>query len=54
MAIRACDEALTILDEIWAGESSFTQLTSHMNQLVKSSIKVKKAHLMNGLMAAMV
>lgn len=54
MASNAVDGALVILEEIWAGESSFIQLSKHMNGLLKTAIQVKKAHLMTGVMAALV
>jgi PBP1b-binding outer membrane lipoprotein LpoB len=50
---RAIDEALAILEEIWSGESSFLQLSKHMNGLVKSAVKIRKVHLLSGVMAAM-
>lgn len=50
---RAVDEALVILEEIWSGESSFAQLSKHMNSLLKSSVKVRKVHFLSGVMAAM-
>jgi hypothetical protein len=54
MVTEAVDEALVILEEIWAGESSFMQLSTHVNGMLKSAIKVKKTHLMSGVLGALV
>jgi len=54
MMAKALDEALVILQEIWAGETSFLQLAKHTNEMLKTSIKIRKAHLMSGLMATLV
>lgn len=53
MANRAVDEALVILEEIWSGESTFAQLNRHVNGLLKTAVKIRKAHLMGGIMSAM-
>jgi len=50
---RAIEEALAILEEIWSGESSFLQLSKHMNGLLKSAVKIRKVHLLSGVMSAM-
>lgn len=54
MMTKALDEALVILQEIWAGETSFLQLAKHTNEMLKTSVKIRKAHLMSGLMATLV
>lgn len=53
MTSRAVDEALVILDEIWSGEASFTQLNTHINGILKSTIKIRKAHLLGGVMTTL-
>ena len=50
MVTRACDEAVIILEEIWAGEGSFIQLGKHFNKMLKSAVKLRKAHLFAGIM----
>jgi len=50
---KALDDALVILEEIWSGESSFADLTRHTNKLLKSAVKIRKAHLMAPLMSAL-
>jgi flagellar biosynthesis component FlhA len=50
---RAVEEALQILEEIWSGDSSFIQLAKHMNGLLKSAVKIRKVHLLAGVMSAL-
>jgi hypothetical protein len=50
---RAVEEALQILEEIWSGETSFVQLAKHMNGLLKSAVKIRKVHLLAGVMSAL-
>jgi len=50
---RAVDEALVILEEIWAGEASFVQLTRHVNGMFKTACKIRKAHYMTNVMSAL-
>jgi predicted nucleic acid-binding Zn-ribbon protein len=50
---RAIEEALTILEEIWAGEASFLQLTKHVNGMLKNAVKIRKVHHLTGLMSAL-
>jgi len=50
----AVDEALVILEQIWAGEATFIQLTKHTNNMLKNSVKIRKAHLMAPIMSALV
>lgn len=50
---RAVDEALVILEEIWAGEASFVQLTRHVNGMFKNAVKIRKAHYLTNVMSAL-
>jgi hypothetical protein len=50
---RAVDEALSILDEIWNGSSSFIQIAKHANKMLKDSVKIRKAHLLAPVMNAL-
>jgi len=50
---KAIDEALVILEEIWAGETSFVQLAKHANGMLKTAVKIRKAHLMAPVLAAL-
>lgn len=50
---RAVDEALVILEEIWGGEAGFVQLSKHVNGMLKNSVKIRKAHLLAGVMSAL-
>jgi len=50
---RAVDEALMILEEIWAGDSTFAQLTRHVNGMLKTAVKIRKAHLLGGIISAL-
>jgi hypothetical protein len=38
MSTRAVDEAIAILEELWAGEGSFVQLGKHFNKMLKQSV----------------
>lgn len=50
---RAVDEALVILEEIWAGEASFVQLAKHVNGMFKNAVKLRKAHYLTNVMSAL-
>lgn len=49
---QAVDEALVIIEEIWAGESSFVELAKHSNAMLKAAVKVRMAHHMASVMSA--
>lgn len=53
MTSKAVDEALLILEEIWSGENNFLQLNKHINGMLKSAVKIRKAHLLGGVMSAL-
>jgi hypothetical protein len=53
MTNRAVDDALVILEELWNGEASFLQLNRHVNGILKTSVKVRKAHYLAGVMTAL-
>jgi len=53
LTTKAVEEALEILEEIWGGNASFTQLTRHVNGMLKSAVKIRKSHFLAGVMSAL-
>ncbi|EGR29383.1 hypothetical protein IMG5_156800, partial [Ichthyophthirius multifiliis] len=48
----AVDEAISILQEIWSGQSEFIQLSRHVNKMLKHAISMRKVNKIAPLMAA--
>lgn len=50
---RAIEEAVVILEEIWAGEATFAQMSQHMNGILKNVVKLKKVYRIAPVMSAL-